>query len=108
LARLYDPGALATHPLAAAAGGGRALRRALEEALDALKPARGDNPSPQAGRRHDLLKLRYLEGLPVEEVQRRLLIGHAEYYREHAQALEAVAALLRGTLAPGDAAAPAG
>jgi hypothetical protein len=87
LARLHDPGALATHPLAALAGDGRGLRRALEEALDALKPARGGRPAPQVGRRHELLRLRYLEGLAVEEVQRRLLIGHAEYYRAHAQAL---------------------
>ena len=94
LARLHDPGALAAHPLAAAAGGGRGLRRALEEVLDALKPSGEGRPPPQVGRRHELLRLRYVEGLAVEEVRRRLLIGHAEYYREHEVAVEAVATLL--------------
>src|SRR5688572_30001463 len=40
LAHLYDPGRLQAHPWAGVAGGGKALRAALEDAVDALKPAR--------------------------------------------------------------------
>ena len=93
LAGLHDPAALERHPFAAAVGGGRALRRALEDAIDALAPRAGKGGS-RAGRRHRLLTLRYLEALPVDEVQRHLLIGRSEYYREHERAVAAVAALL--------------
>jgi hypothetical protein len=110
LSRLYDPAALAALPLAATLGGGKALRRALEDALDMLKPARGAGPSARGQRRHELLRLRYLEALPVDEVHRRLLIGRSEYYREHQEALGALAAVLRerlGDAAPGDIQPPA-
>jgi predicted ATPase len=110
LSRFYDPAALAAHPLAATLGGGKALRRALEDALDALKPERGVSPGPRTLRRHELLRLRYLEALPVDEVHRRLLIGRSEYYREHQEALGALAAVLRerlGDAAPGDIQPPA-
>jgi hypothetical protein len=100
LAHLYDPGHLQTHPLADLAGGsertgrGRALQRALLEAVEALKPARDGNPGPKALRRYRLLKRRYVDGLSPEAVQRELLIGRSEYYREHEQAVSAVASLL--------------
>jgi predicted ATPase len=102
LAHLYDPAHLQTHPLAAALGGGRALRRALEEAVDALRPERGTRAGARAARQHQLLTLRYVDALPVETVHERLAIGRSEYYREHAQAVEAVASLLRerGAAAP--------
>jgi predicted ATPase len=95
LAHLYDPSQLEVHPLAEPFGGGKALRRALEEAIDELRPRRDDRPDPHALRRHELLRLRYLDGMPVEDVQRRLTIGRSEYYREHQQAVAAVASLLR-------------
>src|SRR5688572_17046046 len=95
LSHLYDPVRLQTHPLAAALGGGRALRRALEETVDSLRPERNHPGVPRAARQHELLKLRYVEALPVEAIQERLAIGRSEYYREHAQAIGAVASLLR-------------
>jgi non-specific serine/threonine protein kinase len=75
-------------------GRGRALQRALLEAVEALKPARDGNPGPKALRRYRLLKRRYVDGLSPEAVQRELLIGRSEYYREHEQAVSAVASLL--------------
>jgi predicted ATPase len=100
LLHLYDPGHLQTHPLAALVGGterssrGRALQRALVEAVDALKPPRDGAPGPKAVRRYRLLKLRYLDGLAPEAVRREVLIGRSEYYREQQRAIEAVTSLL--------------
>jgi predicted ATPase len=94
LAHLYDPSHLEVLPLAGGFGGGKGLRRSLETAIDDLRPRRDDRPDGRTLRRHELLRLRYLEGLPVEEVQRRLTIGRSEYYREHQQAVAAVASLL--------------
>src|SRR5262245_13518009 len=100
LAHLYDPGHLQTHPLAALVGGsdrvgrGGALRQALLDAVDALKPPRESAPGSKAVRRYQLLKRRYLDGLAPEAVQGELLVGRSEYYREHQRALEAVASLV--------------
>src|SRR5262245_17070012 len=100
LAHLHDPGHLQTHPLAALAGGpdrtgrGRALERALLEAVEALEPQDG-KPGPKAVRRYQLLKRRYVDGLTPESVRAELLIGRSEDYRAHQQAPEAVASVLR-------------
>ena len=74
LAHLYDPGHLQTHPLAvlaapspAAPSAGRALRQALFDAVDALRPERGGVPNARAARRHGILRLRYVEGRPVDD-----------------------------------------
>ena len=103
LAHLYDPVHLQTHPLAAPLGGARTLRKSIEEAVDALKPPRDGRPRPGAVRRYELLRLRYLEAEAVDEVQRKLLIGRSEYYREHERAIAAVASLLRERGRPSDA-----
>ena len=100
LGHLYDPGHLQTHPLAALvgdadrAGRGRALQRALLEAVEALKPPRDGRPGPKALRRYHLLKRRYVDGLSPEVVEGELLIGRREYRREHEQALQTVASIL--------------
>ena len=72
-------------------GAGKALQRALLEAMEALRPATRRRPGRAdgrrgAGRRHRLLALRYVEALPAAEVQRRLAVGRSEYYREHLRA----------------------
>jgi hypothetical protein len=77
LAHLHDHARLETDPLAARFGGGRALRRELLDAIAALKPTRAASTDGRAGRPHELLRLRYLEALPVDDVQKRLLIGRA-------------------------------
>src|SRR5262245_51262773 len=113
LAHLYDPGHLQTHPLAALVGGsdrvgrGGALRQALLDAVDALKPPRESAPGSKAVRRYQLLKRRYVDGLAPETVQGELLVGRSEYYREHQQAVEAVASLLAERLGAPRPEAPA-
>jgi predicted ATPase len=94
LAHLHDPGRLQSHPLASAAGGGKALRAALEDAIAAIKPSRDGKGGARAERRYELLRLRYLDALGAEEVQRKLLVSRSEYYREHSEALASVAGFL--------------
>ena len=115
LAHLYDPGHLQTHPLAALVDSadrtnrGRSLQRVLLEAVEALKPAREGKPGPMAVRRHRLLQRRYVDGLAWEAVRDELVVGRSEYYREHQEAIAAVASLLAERLgaAPAVDAAPA-
>lgn len=58
------------------------------------------DPGPQAPvfsrewRRHRLLTLRYIDGLPPQGVADQLAISRRHFYREHDAAIEALAALL--------------
>ena len=73
-------------------------------AIEALKPESGEGstsasnipgkPLDPAWRRNRLLELRYLEGASFEEVLRILNVSARQGYRDHAQAIQEVAALL--------------
>jgi predicted ATPase len=117
LAHLHDPTYLQTHPLASAAARGpgapspvaaRALRRDLLDAVEALSPGSAGRVGADAGRRHRVLLLRYVEALEIPVVQARLAISRATYHREHGRAISAVASVLRARWQPGDGAAPEG
>jgi predicted ATPase len=113
LTHLHDLPQLQTHPLAALAAGsapagetrGRALRRALVQALADLRETPGRR-GPVDGAAAELLRMRYDEALSVEEVIRRVSISRAEYYRRHDRALAAMAALLRKAWGDAPAAPP--
>ena len=120
LAHLHDLPYLQSHPLAAhvrtASNGSvqRAARRLqadLTEAIHALAPAPGGGAgraSTRAVRRHRVMALRYLDGLPVVEVQRRLAISRTEVFRAHREGLAAVAQFVHERWAgPQRGAAPA-
>ena len=112
LAHLYDPVYLQTHPLTAALGvadpapdpggiggarraaAGRVLRRRLLDAVARLRPEAKAGEADRAGRMHRLLELRYVEALDPAAVQAQLGIAKSHYYREHARALAAAAAVL--------------
>ncbi len=104
LAHLNDVAYLQTHPLvwlvgskasANATGSGVALKQELIEAIASLRPdARTAGLSP-ARRRHQILEMRYVEGANASGIQAKLAISKSEYYREHQEALQAVAALLQ-------------
>ena len=109
LAHLYDPVYLQTHPLTtisavepefAAVSAGRALQDRLTRAIATLKPIKETAVNAEAWRRHRILELRYLEGLTISEVQKRLAIGRSEYFREHRRAVDAVISLVRESLRP--------
>ena len=103
LASLYDVPRLQIHPLARLsvtalglheATAGRVLQACLQEAIDALRPQR-DSAGERAARLHQMLTLRYVDGLQASVVWQRLGIGKSEYHREHGRAVRAVASILR-------------
>lgn len=109
LHHLSERAYLETHPLATISWGGQgapgvSLRRALLDAIEALRPARSEagasladvpaKPMDPAWRRYRLLVLRYVEGQSFEETLRDLNVSSRQAYRDHAQALQDVAGLL--------------
>ena len=117
---LYDPVFLRTHPLTgllvsdpALAPKERAWRvqKILLAAIDELDPGPKAPPFSLEARRHELLSLRYGEGLDPQTVADRLGISRRHFYREHQAAMEALASILRERCsnlagAPHDPAAP--
>jgi len=101
LAHLYDYAFLQNHSL----GGlldtaqtldsvtrAQKLRRLLLDCVDTLQP---DKDAPGAAARAcAILTYRYVDGLPVEEIQEKLALSRRQVYREHAKGIEAVASLL--------------
>ena len=100
---LYDLVYLRTHPLLARLAPEHRdspkerawrLHQLLLETIAALDPGPDAPVHARAGRRHQLMALRYQEGLEVEAVARELGIGRRHYFREHKEALIAAAGLL--------------
>ena len=100
LARLYDPIYLRRHPLVAdmAAAGldaatpcaaGAALRGALLQAIESIKPENG-REGECIWRPYRIMQLRYVEAMTPTEVQDALGVAKTQYYRQHEQALDAV------------------
>jgi len=76
LLHLYDPGHLHGHRLLAYAPSdglvtqppGKALRQALLDAIEALRPGAGVPAASRAWRMYHILEFRYIEGQEVAEV----------------------------------------
>jgi len=101
LSRLYDPLYLQNHQLAELiqpkpkrAVAGQALRYALSESIESLRPVGPLAANPHARRRHQVLTLRYVEGLDPERVAEQLAVSRSELYRDQHLAIEDVASLL--------------
>jgi CheY-like chemotaxis protein len=103
LLHLYDPAQLQAHPLLSLASGaaqpgltsgGRALRQALLDGIEAMRPGHGVAATSRAWRAYRILELRYLEALDVAEVIGRVALSKSQYHREHQRALHGVAAVL--------------
>jgi predicted ATPase len=101
LRHLHDPMYLRTHPLAdllgpdvAAASRGKRLHALLLDAIAALRPLPGST-DVRASRRHELLRLRYVEALEIGDVSSQLNMSRREYTRQHRHALDAVVVLLQ-------------
>lgn len=105
LLHLYDPARLQSHPLLAVAGevsagvapttiGGRVLRQALLDGIDALRPGPGVAAQSRAWRAYRIAELRYLEALDVAAVIQQVAVSKSQYHREHQRALHGVAATL--------------
>src|SRR5262245_16527948 len=105
LAHLHDPVFLGTLRSASAVAPtgrlvppGLTLQCLLMRAIDRLAPSDSRGPA-RHGRAGLVLRLRYLDGCSPEEVQRRLVIGKSQYYREHDQGVEALARIVDDALA---------
>ena len=105
LENLYDYRVLQRHPLAPPGTGGAGtpsaaeqLQQSLVAAVSMIAPAQGSAVHPQA-RVHDLLRLRYVEGLTVSDAAARLGVSLRQAYRDLALAEDRLAELLWSRLA---------
>jgi CheY-like chemotaxis protein len=115
LERLYDNLALARAPLArqlpqvASLAGvqerAQVLRRLLLSSIELLQPARPEPFGSRAGRSHEVLALRYIEGMSITQVADELSLVERQVYRDLRRAYQELAQLLN-TLAPPDVAVP--
>jgi hypothetical protein len=101
LNHLHEPEILRTSPLVrwlaleAQEDCARALRIALEQAIEAFRPASDPGPDSREWRRYEVLSGRYGQGLTQESVAGRLGITPRHLRREQAMALQALAGYLR-------------
>ncbi|MCC6455897.1 MAG: response regulator [Caldilineaceae bacterium] len=73
----------------------QALRSLLLDAIEALRPVRSLLPHQAAsGRSYEVLSLRYVSSLTVDEIADRLAVGSRQIYRDLRRAEEELAALL--------------
>lgn len=114
LAHLNDPAWLEAHPLAtrvAAPEGvpeltrGQLLRRTLRMGIEALDPGPRVSPSSPEARPYHVLHGRYIAGQSIQEVAAELDISERQAYRELRRGVAALAELLRGRFAAGEACA---
>ncbi|GIV71711.1 MULTISPECIES: response regulator [Caldilinea] len=105
LLHLYDNAYLQNHPLTALWAGdspgdrlthAQDLRRTLLDCIERLRPqstAHGD-----AARVYAVLTYRCVDGLTIEEIERKLGLSRRQVYREFSKGVEAVAAQLQDLL----------
>src|SRR5215472_7981967 len=72
----------------------RQLHNILLSVIEDLDPGPKAPISSHEWRRHRLLMLRYIDGLPPQAVADRLSISRRHFYREHREAVEMVASIL--------------
>ncbi|HEY8743189.1 MAG TPA: response regulator, partial [Chloroflexota bacterium] len=73
---------------------GKALRQALLDAIEALRPGAGVPAASRAWRMYHILEFRYIEGQEVAEVIEQTALSKSQYHREHQRSLQAVASVL--------------
>jgi len=97
LTHLYDPHLLQASPLIEILGladqpqAASALRRALVQAIDELKPAPEVSPQARAWRIYDILFCRYVQQCSQEEVAEQIGISVRHLRREQQMAVDALA-----------------
>ncbi len=104
LSLIHDLPRLQSHPLArlvprspnsGPSDSAHALRSSLLDAIERMRPHSVSTPfEERMARRHDLLRLRYIEGLDVPQVYRQLSCSRAEYFRQLNAGLKTMAAQL--------------
>src|SRR5215207_2343380 len=101
LAHLYDFTELQTNPLAVQIAPDltglqrvQTVRRILIETVEQLKARETVGISSRQERVYSVLSMRYVEGLPIEEVVRQMALSERQIYREQHRAIQAVSQLL--------------
>lgn len=96
---LYDITHLRAHPLDGLPGmsshptqdRGWQTHHALIKAIDELNPGNHAPAMSKEWRRHRLMRLRYVDGLPPQDVADALAISRRQYYRVHDEAIHVLA-----------------
>lgn len=79
----------------------QAVRSLLLDAIEALRPVRPLQAQQQgSGRSYEVLSLRYVSCLSIDEIAERLAVGSRQVYRDLRRAEEELAALLPGQRRP--------
>jgi non-specific serine/threonine protein kinase len=73
---------------------GQVLYAALFEAIEALRVSNAGVHPRRSGRGYDLLSLRYIDALTIDEVREHLAISRSQYHADNQRALAAVTSLL--------------
>jgi CheY-like chemotaxis protein len=101
LAHLYDFTELQTNPVARQIAPDltglqcvQMVRRVLIETVEQLRARETTGIPSRQERIYSLLLLRYVEGLPIEEVLQQLALSERQFYREHHRAIQAMSQLL--------------
>ncbi|MBX3062678.1 MAG: response regulator [Anaerolineae bacterium] len=101
LAHLYDFSELQSNPLSSQIAPElmglqrvQMVRRILIETVEQLKGRETAGIPSRQERVYSLLSMRYLEGLPIQEVLQQLVLSERQFYREHQRAIQAVSQLL--------------
>lgn len=105
---LYDYAYLRTHPLRWLVDAGdklphkeqaSRLHRLLLDILDELDPGPEAPAFSREWRRHRIMVLRYADGLDPDSIASRLAISRRTFYRDHDEALKALAQILSSSKA---------
>jgi CheY-like chemotaxis protein len=101
LVHLYDFTALQTNPLAEQIAPDlsglqriQMVRRVIMETVEQLKARETVGIPSRQDRIYSLLSMRYIEGLPTQEVLGQMALSERQFYREHQRAIEALSQLL--------------
>jgi len=74
------------------------LRNLLMDAIEALRPQRPASPQALAARSYQVLSLRYVSGLSVEQIAERIALGERQVYRDLRRAEDDLAQILASRL----------
>jgi CheY-like chemotaxis protein len=101
LVHLYDFTVLQTNPLASQIAPDltglqrvETVRRVMIETIEQLKARETAGIPSRQERVYSLLLMRYVEGLPTQEVLQQLALSERQFYREHHRAIQTMSQLL--------------
>ena len=110
LSHLYDFAELQTNPLASRIAPDltglqrvQMVRRVFIETVEQLKARETVGIPSRQERLYSLLLMRYIEGLPIQEVLQQLALSERQFYREHQRAVQTLSQLLWDRLKTGQA-----